>query len=151
MASQRRIMGTNGGRGNIPLLDRRENIVASAATAIAAARILFFIRAERYAGWGDVSMANRTNCKTVTGGLTPASAKNVTEVRQLSRFARARARYAESTHLVEQSGALHSKARGSAVFAPNHPIRASQCSEDNASLGLRKGANLPGGIFDAVL
>jgi hypothetical protein len=43
------------------LLDSRENIVASVATAIAAARILFFIRAERYAGWGDVSMANRTN------------------------------------------------------------------------------------------
>ena len=52
MASQRKVTGTNGGKGNIPLPDSSENAIANVATAMATAKILFFIRAERYAGWG---------------------------------------------------------------------------------------------------
>src|SRR5260221_13274716 len=56
ITSQRKVVGTNGGRGSIPLLDNSEKAIASVATTIAAARTLFFIRAKRYAGWMRVSM-----------------------------------------------------------------------------------------------
>src|SRR5258708_83490 len=72
MTSQRKMVGTNGGRGSSPLLDNSEKAIASVATTIAAARTLFFIRAKRYAGWMRVSMvADRekpSEMKTGGGG-----------------------------------------------------------------------------------
>jgi hypothetical protein len=55
MPSKRRIAGRIG--GNAILLDNNESVIARVTTATAAGRILFFIRAERYAGWERVSMA----------------------------------------------------------------------------------------------
>src|SRR6266481_8710317 len=55
MPSQRRVRGIRG--GNAVFSDNKESAIASVATATAAARVLFFIRAERYAGWERVSMA----------------------------------------------------------------------------------------------
>src|SRR5258706_10385265 len=57
MPSQRRVVGISD--GNVPLLDSSDRPIASVATAMAAGRILFFIGAERYAGWERVSMATR--------------------------------------------------------------------------------------------
>ncbi len=71
ITSQRKVVGTNGGRGSIPLLDNSEKAIASVATTIAAARTLFFIRAKRYAGWMRVSMvADREKPSEMkTGGV----------------------------------------------------------------------------------
>src|SRR5258705_13831213 len=57
MPSQRRVRGIRS--GNAVFSDSKESAIASVATATAAARILFFIRAERYAGWERVSMAGQ--------------------------------------------------------------------------------------------
>src|ERR1700688_4900564 len=62
MLSPRRKGGRSAGIGKAWLLAATEIATASVATAIAAMRILFFIRAERYAGWVRVSMARCWGC-----------------------------------------------------------------------------------------